>query len=89
LSFIDPKGIRNLNASDPKFGLYREIKQIEAQLSDKAISLSAFILSFTRFGDLINASGTTTKSDLEERNVLFMDDDGPVYLGKLLSKTLT
>ncbi|MBN8893198.1 MAG: hypothetical protein J0H91_23190 [Rhodospirillales bacterium] len=80
--------IHNLNVSDPKFGLYREIKQIEAQLSDKAISLSAFILSFTRIGDLINAPETTAKSDLEDRNVLFMDDGGPVYLGKLLSKAI-
>lgn len=88
LSFIDPKGIKNLDLSGPKFGLYREIKQIEAQLTDKNISLSAFILSITSFSDLINAAGTTTKSDLENRNVLFMDDGGPAYLGKLLSKAL-
>ncbi|MCA3435449.1 DEAD/DEAH box helicase family protein [Aquidulcibacter sp.] len=86
LSFVDPKGIRNLNLSDPKFGLYREIKQIEAQLADKAISLSAFILSITSFHDLINLPRTTTKSDLEERNVLFMDDGGPSYLRQLITK---
>ena len=86
LSFVDPKGILKLNLSDPKFGLYREIKQIEAQLADKAISLSAFILSITSFHDLINLPRTTTKSDLEERNVLFMDDGGPSYLRQLITK---
>ena len=54
LSFIDPKGIRNLNISDPKFGLYKEIKQIEKQLGDEMISLNSFILSVTTFNDLLN-----------------------------------
>lgn len=88
LSFIDPKGIRNLDISDPKFGLYKEIKQIEKQLGDDMISLNSFILSVTTFNDLINVAGSTTKSDLEDRNVLFMDDGGPTYLDKLLAKAL-
>lgn len=88
LSFIDPKGIRNLNISDPKFGLYKEIKQIEKQLGDGMISLNSFILSVTTFNDLLNVTGSTTKSDLEDRNVLFMDDGGPTYLDKLLAKAL-
>ena len=88
LSFIDPKGIRNLNISDPKFGLHREIKQIEKQLGDGMISLNSFILSVTTFKDLLNVTGSTTKSDLEDRNVLFMDDGGPTYLDKMLSKAL-
>ena len=77
-----------MNISDPKFGLYREVKQIEAQLEDQTISLSAFILSITTFNDLLNVMGTTTKSDLEDRNVLFLDDGGPAYLEKLLGKVL-
>lgn len=89
LSFIDPKGIRNLNISDPKFGLYKEIKQIEKQLGDGMISLNSFILSVTTFNDLLNVMGTTSKSDLEDHNVLFMDDGGPAYLGKLLTKALS
>lgn len=88
LSFIDPKGIRNLNISDPKFGLYKEIKQIEKQLGDDMISLNSFILSVTTFNDMLNVMGTTAKSELENRNVLFMDDGGPQYLGKLLTKAL-
>jgi hypothetical protein len=59
LSFIDPKGIRNLNLSDPKFGLHSEIKRIEKQLGDEMISLNSFILSVTPFNDLVNAMSTT------------------------------
>jgi hypothetical protein len=66
--------------------LYREIKQIEAQLADKAISLGAFVLSITSFHELINLPRTTTKSDLEERNVLFMEDGGPSCLRELITK---
>ncbi|EEA0747566.1 type III restriction endonuclease subunit R, partial [Salmonella enterica] len=32
LSLIDPKGIRNLNLDDAKFGLYKEIKELEKKL---------------------------------------------------------
>ncbi|EIK1008619.1 type III restriction endonuclease subunit R, partial [Salmonella enterica] len=56
LSLIDPKGIRNLNLDDAKFGLYKEIKELENKLSDDKLSLSAFIISETRFVDLINVS---------------------------------
>lgn len=54
LSLIDPKGIRNLNLDDPKFGLYKEIKNLEHKLSDDNLSLSAFIVSETCYVDLVN-----------------------------------
>ncbi|SNY58456.1 Type III restriction enzyme, res subunit [Arsukibacterium tuosuense] len=84
LSLIDPKGIRNLNLDDAKFGLYKEIKSLEPKLADKDLSLSAFIVSETHHADLLNVS--ETKETLEERNVLFMEDSGPIYLEKLLTK---
>ncbi|WP_407266394.1 hypothetical protein [Morganella morganii] len=84
LSLIDPKGIRNLNLDDAKFGLYSEIKALEPKLADKDLSLSAFIVSETLHSDLINVS--EPKDKLEERNVLFMEDTGPVYLEKLFRK---
>ncbi|GGN02652.1 DEAD/DEAH box helicase family protein [Shewanella xiamenensis] len=84
LSLIDPKGIRNLNLDDAKFGLYKEIKVLEPKLADKDLSLSAFIVSETLHSDLLNVSAP--KHELEERNVLFMEDSGPVYLEKLFRK---
>ncbi|EJN4670180.1 DEAD/DEAH box helicase family protein [Salmonella enterica] len=84
LSLIDPKGIRNLNFDDAKFGLYKEIKELENKLSDDKLSLSAFIISETRFVDLINVS--EPKDKIEERNVLFIEDTGSIYLEKLFKK---
>lgn len=84
LSLIDPKGIRNLNLDDVKFGLYKEIKELEKKLSDDKLSLSAFIVSETRFVDLINVS--EPKDKIEERNVLFLEDTGSIYLEKLFKK---
>ena len=54
LIFIDPKGIRNMNLFDPKFGLFQEFKEIEKQLADPALALNAFVLSVTPFIDLLN-----------------------------------
>lgn len=88
VSFIDPKGIRNMDIEDPKFGLYTEVKRIEEQLADKTISLSAFILSATRYKDLINIKGVSSQSDLEARNVLFMDAGGDTYMKILVERML-
>lgn len=85
LSFVDPKGIRNLDLGDPKFALHTTIKDIEAQLDDDQLELSAFILSETAFGDLLNVGSGVTKADLEARNVLFMDSGRDAYLSKLVA----
>lgn len=81
LSFVDPKGIRNMDLSDPKLGLYREVKNIEKQLKNESLKLSAFILSVTDFNQLLNVD--SDKDELESKNVLFMNDGGPTYLTKM------
>jgi hypothetical protein len=84
LSFVDPKGLRQMNLNDPKLNLFLEIKNIQKKLGDPKLILNAFILSATSFSDLLNIS--FKKSDLEDRNVLFMDDGSASYLGKLFNK---
>jgi len=84
LNFIDPKGLRQMNLTDPKLGLYKEVKVIEEKLGDPKLTLNAFILSATRFEGLLNV--TCQQEDLEERNVLFMPDGGPIYLKKMFDK---
>ncbi|GAA6169222.1 DEAD/DEAH box helicase family protein [Sessilibacter corallicola] len=86
LALIDPKGIRNLNIHDAKFGLYEEIKRLEGLLGDDNLSLSSFILSETSFDDLINIS--MGKEELEKRNVFFIEDGGSFYLEKIVFKML-
>jgi hypothetical protein len=87
LAFLDPKGIRNLDLDDPKFGLFKEVKKLEAEIGDGALSLNAFILAETQFGDLINI-GHVSRADLEARNVLFMERAGSEYLVQLFEKIL-
>lgn len=86
LNFIDPKGIRQMNLHDPKLGLYKEVKVLEAKLADPKLTLNAFIVSGTSFADLLNVS--VKKSDLEQRNVFFMEDGGATYLKKMFDTAL-
>lgn len=86
LTFVDPKGLRNLDLSHPKLGLYKEVKTLETTLAkpgEAPLVLNAFILSTTKCVDLLNVDGSTKKADLESRNVLFMEEGGSVYLKKL------
>ena len=55
---------------------------------DTPLVLNAFILSPTKFADLLNVGDSTRKVDLESRNVLFMEDGGNTYLKKMFA-TLT
>lgn len=86
LSFIDPKGLRNLDLAHPKLGLYKEVKTLEKDLKDPALTLNAFILSPTKFKELLNIGDVTTMVELEDRNVLFMEDGGSRYLEKMFAR---
>lgn len=92
LSFVDPKGLRNLDLSHPKLGLYKEVKTLESTLAaqskpgDPPLILNAFVLSPTKFSDLLNVGDPTKKTELENKHVLFMEDGGKVYLSKLFAE---
>ncbi len=94
LTFVDPKGLRNLDLSHPKLGLYKEVKTLEATLAaqikaeEAPLVLNAFVLSPTKFSDLLNVGNPTKKADLESRNVLFMEDGPSAYLKKLFAKLI-
>lgn len=94
LSFVDPKGIRQMDLTHPKLGLYKEVKTLEADLhkqakpSDPKLILNAFILSPTKFSDLLNVGDETKKAALEERHVLFMEDGAQKYLSKMFNLIL-
>jgi hypothetical protein len=85
LTFVDPKGIRQEDLSGPKFQLYTEIKRIEESLGDSSITLNTFILSATPYVNLLNVAGKYTKTELEERHLLFMENSGLKYIEKLFS----
>ncbi|MDQ9170702.1 hypothetical protein Q8A64_09805 [Oxalobacteraceae bacterium R-40] len=91
LTFVDPKGIKNVDLNHPKLRLYKEVKVLEGTLEkqikseDSKLILNAFILSSTKFSQLLNVGNSISKAELEERHVLFMEDGGQTYLQKMFS----
>jgi hypothetical protein len=94
LTFVDPKGLRNMDLTHPKLGLYKEVKTLEVTLNAQAkpdepkLVLNAFILSPTKFSDLLNVGDPAKKKDLEDRHVLFMEDGGSKYLNQLFARII-
>jgi len=87
LSFIDPKGIRNLSFEQGKLQLYKEIKTYERDLGDPNVVLNAFILSGTKFEDLINNPFESVQ-ELEDRHIFFLEEGGKRYLPKIFDQIL-
>jgi len=76
ISFIDPKGLRNLRWDDPKILFYAAIKELEARLQPtdgKKIALNSFIMSGTRSEDLRQLWGKG-KPERRARNVFCLDE---------------
>jgi len=86
LSFIDPKGLRNLDLDGAKINLFQEVKALAKELGDPNIILNSFILSVTHTDDLLN--NKLTRAELEARNIFFMDDGANSYLPKLFAKLM-
>lgn len=92
LTFIDPKGIRNMDWEDGKFGLYQEVKNLERNLK-LDITLNSFILSFTPSKDTAETGALRhfgkSYADFAQRHVLFMENiNGIDYLEHLFKATL-
>lgn len=89
ISFIDPKGIRNLNPNnDSKINLSLKIKEIETKLGDTNTILNSFIVSNTSFNDILDLHSNISKIELENKNVFFQKDDSNSYIRKIFDKIL-
>ena len=90
VSFIDPKGLRNLEGpDDPKIRFHLTIKDLERQLGDPGVVLNSFIVSSTRVPDVAWWDEGMTKDEFEARNVLFQREDRATYIERLLTKSLS
>ena len=83
--FVDPKGIRNLGPDDPKIRFYETIKEIEQRLGDPAVRLQSFIVSNTPSSTMRRQWGME-KSEMQERHVLFQEEDQNSYVGAMLNR---
>ena len=82
--FVDPKGIRNLGATDPKIEFYESIKEIEQRLGDPNVSLESFIVSNTPSATM-QMLWNMDKSEMKKRNILFQEEDKDSYVCEMLS----
>lgn len=88
ITFADPKGIRNLSITDPKLEFYFAIKDLEHKLNDSSVVLNSFIISNTNYHDLINTGYTFSKTEMENRHILFQYDDRDTYIDKMMQRIL-
>ncbi len=87
ITFIDPKGIRNLDGGkdNPKITFFKRIKEIEELLEDSQIILESYIISVTPFRDVV-WKGKWTEDDFKDHHILFQNDDN--YISNLFEESI-
>lgn len=81
VTFIDPKGIRNLDGpDDPKIQFCRTVKEIEERLDVPGLTLNSCIVSVTLPEDI--PFWGRNRQELERLHVFSQKDEG--YIGKVL-----
>mgnify|MGYP002623899804 CR=1 FL=1 len=85
VTFLDPKGIRNLKGlDDPKIQLYKTLKtEVEPSLNDSDIILDSYILSNTPYKEVSFWTGHR-KEVFDENHVLFVMEEN--YIDELFKK---
>ncbi len=89
VSFIDPKGILNLEhgIENLKIKFYKTVKELEKNLHSTApeIILNSFIVSNTFLSD-IAWRGSLSKNDFEKNHVFFQKEERTKYIEKILNQ---
>ena len=90
VTFIDPKGIRNLEGpDDPKIRFCRTIKDLEARLDKPNVLLNSFIISNTPFQQVSWWTDDLSKEAFTKSHVLFQKEDRATYIKSLLLSALS
>jgi hypothetical protein len=86
--FIDPKGLHHTQKlKDEKVQFKEYLKEIEKNLNS-GVSLNSFILSITKYEDLIKGEvPPTPKEEFEKANILFLNDNWAEKLLSLFQKS--
>jgi len=87
VTFVDPKGIRNVPWDDPKIRFYETIKDIEQRLGDPKVVLNSFVVSNTPSHTMRMFWGVE-KDEMEARHVLFQDEDAGTYVRRMVEAVL-
>ena len=83
VTFVDPKGIRQIGKDDPKIRFFETIKEIEQRLGDPNVELDSFIVSRTPSHVMKKLWGIG-KSDMAARHIAFQEEDHDSYIGAIL-----
>jgi hypothetical protein len=83
VTFVDPKGIRNVSLQDPKVGFFETIKEIEKRLDQPDIVLESFIVSNTPSHEMEKQWGIN-KQEMQRKHILFQQEDNKTYIRTLL-----
>ena len=83
VTFVDPKGIRNLGSTDPKIRFHETIKEIESRLDDPDVNLESYIVSNTPSATMAML-WDMEKAEMEARHVLFQEEDQGSYVRRML-----
>ncbi len=83
VTFVDPKGIRNVGADDPKIRFFETIKEIERRLGDPKVALDSFIVSSTPSHVMKKLWGIG-KPEMAARHIAFQEEDRGSYIAAIL-----
>ncbi|HOR27816.1 MAG TPA: DEAD/DEAH box helicase family protein [Candidatus Sumerlaeota bacterium] len=86
VTFVDPKGIRNVGLQDPKISFYETVKEIEKRLGQPDVVLESFLVSNTPSHEMSKLWGIT-KDEIQKKHILFQEEDRETYIRALLEPT--
>ena len=88
ITFIDPKGIRNIGFNDPKIQFFETIKDIERRLAEPSVTLNSFIVSNTP-SHVMRLLWAVDKPAMEARNILFQEEDKTTYIETMMQRIVS
>lgn len=87
VSFVDPKGIRNLEGpGDPKIRFHETIKDLQHRLVDPKVVLNSFVISVTPYQQVGWWEGGMTEQDFVNRHILFRDPEHLAHIRIIFQK---
>lgn len=85
ISFVDPKGTRQVTTDDPKVNFRTTVQEIADRLGDPDVSLSSFIASNTAAATM-EQFWRLTPEEMNDMNVLFQVEEKDTYDHAMLER---
>lgn len=76
ITFIDPKGILDMNIMNDKIQFFNKVKEIEREINDSNVVMDSFILSNTHYDIMrLRNLDVSSKEIYNQNHVIFQEDD--------------